>query len=57
MNGDEERTETRAATIMRSGDLQLVGTLGGIEMGRRSAGIPHKPGGVQAAIDCLAGNA
>jgi alanine-glyoxylate transaminase/serine-glyoxylate transaminase/serine-pyruvate transaminase len=39
------------------GDLQLVGTLGGVEMGLRAAGIPHQPGGVQAAMDYLAGNA
>jgi alanine-glyoxylate transaminase/serine-glyoxylate transaminase/serine-pyruvate transaminase len=39
------------------GDLQLIGTLGGVEMGLRVAGVPHKPGGVQAAIDYLAGNA
>jgi alanine-glyoxylate transaminase/serine-glyoxylate transaminase/serine-pyruvate transaminase len=39
------------------GDLQLLGTLGGVEMGLRAAGVPHKPGGVQAAIDYLAGNA
>jgi alanine-glyoxylate transaminase/serine-glyoxylate transaminase/serine-pyruvate transaminase len=39
------------------GDLQLIGTLGGVEMGLRVAGVPHKPGGVQAAVDYLAGNA
>ncbi len=39
------------------GDLQLIGTLGGVEIGLRAAGIPHSPGGVQAAIDHLAGNA
>jgi alanine-glyoxylate transaminase / serine-glyoxylate transaminase / serine-pyruvate transaminase len=39
------------------GDLTLIGTLGGVEMGLRSAGVPHKPGGVQAAMDYLAGNA
>ena len=39
------------------GDLQLIGTLGGIEIGLRAAGVPHAPGGVQAAIDYLAGNA
>jgi alanine-glyoxylate transaminase/serine-glyoxylate transaminase/serine-pyruvate transaminase len=39
------------------GDLQLIGTLGGVEMGLRVAGIPHKPGGTQAAINHLAGNA
>jgi alanine-glyoxylate transaminase/serine-glyoxylate transaminase/serine-pyruvate transaminase len=38
------------------GDLQLVGTLGGVEMGLRAAGIPHKEGGVQAALSYLAGN-
>jgi alanine-glyoxylate transaminase / serine-glyoxylate transaminase / serine-pyruvate transaminase len=39
------------------GDLQLIGTLGGVEMGLRSAGVPHKPGGVQGALNFLAGNA
>ena len=39
------------------GDLQLLGTLGGVEMGLRAAGVPHKPGGVPAAMDFLAGNA
>jgi alanine-glyoxylate transaminase/serine-glyoxylate transaminase/serine-pyruvate transaminase len=39
------------------GDLQVIGTLGGVEMGLRAAGIPHKPGGAQAAIDFLSGNA
>jgi alanine-glyoxylate transaminase / serine-glyoxylate transaminase / serine-pyruvate transaminase len=37
-------------------DLSLLGTLGGVEMGLRAAGIPHRAGGVQAAIDRLAGN-
>src|SRR6478736_6628791 len=39
------------------GDLQLIGTLGGVEMGLRAAGVPHKTGGTQAAINYLAGNA
>jgi alanine-glyoxylate transaminase/serine-glyoxylate transaminase/serine-pyruvate transaminase len=39
------------------GDLQLVGTLGGVEMGLREAGIPHHPGGVLSALDYLSGNA
>ncbi|MGC8477041.1 MAG: pyridoxal-phosphate-dependent aminotransferase family protein, partial [Acetobacteraceae bacterium] len=39
------------------GDLQLLGTLGGVEMGLRAAGVPHRAGGVQAAMDYLAGNA
>ena len=39
------------------GDLQLVGTLGGVEMGLRAAGVPHNPGGVQKAMEYLNGNA
>ncbi len=35
-------------------DLSLIGTLGGVEMGLQAAGIPHKAGGVQAAMDYLA---
>lgn len=35
-------------------DLSLIGTLGGVEMGLQAAGIPHQPGGVQAAMDYLA---
>jgi alanine-glyoxylate transaminase/serine-glyoxylate transaminase/serine-pyruvate transaminase len=34
-------------------DLSLIGTLGGVEMGLRMAGIPCSPGGVAAAIDVL----
>ena len=33
----------------------LAGTLAGIEMGLAIAGVPHKKGGVQAALDYLAG--
>ncbi len=36
-------------------DLMLVGTLGGVEMGLRAAGVPYRPGGVQAAMEYLAG--
>ncbi|HEY2132029.1 MAG TPA: aminotransferase class V-fold PLP-dependent enzyme [Acetobacteraceae bacterium] len=39
------------------GPLELIGTLGGVEMGLRLAGVPHSTGGVQAAIDYLSGNA
>jgi alanine-glyoxylate transaminase/serine-glyoxylate transaminase/serine-pyruvate transaminase len=39
------------------GDLQLMGTLSGVEMGLRAAGVPHRPGGVQAALEFLSGNA
>jgi len=38
-------------------DLMLLGTLSGVEMGLRVAGVPHSAGGVQAAIDYLSGNA
>lgn len=35
-------------------DLSLLGTLSGVEMGLGLAGVPHKKGGVQAAMDFLA---
>ena len=35
-------------------DLTLVGTLAGVEMGLACAGVPHRPGGVRAAMDYLA---
>jgi alanine-glyoxylate transaminase/serine-glyoxylate transaminase/serine-pyruvate transaminase len=38
-------------------DLSLLGTLGGVEMGLRVAGVPHERGGVAAAMDYLSGNA
>ncbi len=34
-------------------DLSLIGTLGGVEMGLAVAGVPHKVGGAQAAMDYL----
>ena len=34
-------------------DLSLVGTLGGVEMGLAVAGVPHRSGGTQAAMDYL----
>jgi alanine-glyoxylate transaminase / serine-glyoxylate transaminase / serine-pyruvate transaminase len=37
-------------------DLMLAGTLSGIEMGLQLAGIPHKPGGVTAALNSLLGS-
>ncbi len=36
-------------------ELSLAGTLAGIEMGLANAGVPHNKGGVQAAMDYLAG--
>lgn len=49
-----------AGTVFRIGhlgdfnDLMLVGTLGGVEMALQAAGVPHRPGGVRAAMDVLA---
>jgi len=37
-------------------DLTLMGTLSGVEMGLAVADVPHKRGGVQAAMDYLVGN-
>ena len=36
-------------------ELMLAGTLSGIEMALAVAGVPHRRGGVQAALDYLAG--
>ena len=38
-------------------DLMLMGTLSGVEMGFAVAGVPHKKGGAQAAMEYLTGNA
>jgi alanine-glyoxylate transaminase/serine-glyoxylate transaminase/serine-pyruvate transaminase len=38
-------------------DLSLMGTLAGVEMGLALAGVPHRKGGAQAAMDYLAGAA
>jgi alanine-glyoxylate transaminase/serine-glyoxylate transaminase/serine-pyruvate transaminase len=35
-------------------DLMLAGTLSGVEMGLRLAEVPHKPGGIAAALNVLA---
>jgi alanine-glyoxylate transaminase / serine-glyoxylate transaminase / serine-pyruvate transaminase len=35
-------------------DLMLAGTLSGVELGLRAAAVPHRSGGVAAALDCLA---
>jgi alanine-glyoxylate transaminase/serine-glyoxylate transaminase/serine-pyruvate transaminase len=34
-------------------DLMLIGSLAGVEMGLAAAGVPHRTGGVQAAMDVL----
>ncbi len=38
-------------------DLMLIGSLAGVEMGLRAAGVPHLAGGVQAAMDSLSNEA
>lgn len=38
-------------------DLMVTGTLSGVEMGLAACGVPHRPGGVDAAMRVLAGNA
>jgi len=49
-----------AARVFRIGhlgsfnDLMLAGTLSGVEMGLRLSGVPHRPGGVMAALEHLA---
>ncbi|HEY4044477.1 MAG TPA: aminotransferase class V-fold PLP-dependent enzyme [Rhodopila sp.] len=51
------RIEDRVFRIGHMGDLgvlSLTGALTGVEMGLRAAGIPHRPGGAQAAIEYLA---
>ena len=37
-------------------DLMLAGTLSGVEMGLAAAGVPHQPGGINAALTYLAQN-
>ena len=37
-------------------DLMIMGALAGIEMGLAAAGVKHKRGGVDAAMEYLAGN-
>ncbi len=36
-------------------DLMLMATLSGVEMGLAKAGVPHRPGGAQAAMEHLKG--
>ena len=38
-------------------DLTLMGTLAGVEMGLELAGVPHRKGGADAAMDYLAAQA
>jgi alanine-glyoxylate transaminase / serine-glyoxylate transaminase / serine-pyruvate transaminase len=50
------RIDDKVFRIGHMGDLgvlQLTGTLTGVEMGLRAAGVPHKAGGVLAAMEYL----
>jgi alanine-glyoxylate transaminase/serine-glyoxylate transaminase/serine-pyruvate transaminase len=38
-------------------DLMLAGTLAGVQMGLQTAGVPHRKGGMQAALDYLGSTA
>ncbi len=38
-------------------DLMVTGVLSGVEMGLRVCGVPHRPGGIEAAMSYLSGNA
>ena len=40
--------------LLRERRQQMAGTLSGVEMGLELAGVPHKSGGVQAALESLA---
>jgi len=53
------RIDGKVFRIGHMGDLsplQLMGVLSGVEMGLRVAGVPHKSGGTQAALEYLSGN-
>jgi alanine-glyoxylate transaminase/serine-glyoxylate transaminase/serine-pyruvate transaminase len=43
----------RIGHIGHMNDLMLMGTLAGVEMGLDLANVPHRSGGVQAAMDVL----
>ena len=44
----------RIGHLADTNDLTILGALSGVEMSLELAGIPHKKGGVQAAINYLA---
>jgi alanine-glyoxylate transaminase/serine-glyoxylate transaminase/serine-pyruvate transaminase len=45
----------RIGHIGHFNDLMLMGTLSGVEMGLDLAGVPHRSGGVVAAMEVLKG--
>lgn len=52
--GDLEGIAFRIGHLGDFNDLMLAGTLAGVEMGLGAAGVPHRRGGIQAAMDVLA---
>ena len=55
-DGDQDRRPTTKQPAPLRGffnDLMLCGTLCGVEMGLHRAGIPHRGGGVAAALEFL----
>ena len=52
---DEWARSSASANLGHFNDLMLCGTLCGVEMGLARAGVPHKAGGVAAALAYLAG--
>jgi alanine-glyoxylate transaminase/serine-glyoxylate transaminase/serine-pyruvate transaminase len=51
--GKVQGTVFRIGHLGDFNDLMLAGTLAGVEMGLAAAGVPHRKGGVQAALDYL----
>ena len=41
----------RIGHLGQTNELMIAGTLSGVEMGLAAAGVPHKPGGVNAALE------
>jgi alanine-glyoxylate transaminase/serine-glyoxylate transaminase/serine-pyruvate transaminase len=51
--GKLARRAIRIGHLGAFNDLMLAATLSGVEMGLRAAGVPHRAGGVMAALDRL----
>jgi alanine-glyoxylate transaminase/serine-glyoxylate transaminase/serine-pyruvate transaminase len=51
--GDHKGKIFRIGHLGDLNTLSLMGTLAGVEMGLRLTGIPHRPGGVAAAMDLI----
>jgi alanine-glyoxylate transaminase/serine-glyoxylate transaminase/serine-pyruvate transaminase len=60
LGGGLDRLRGRVFRIGHLGDLNepmILGSIASVEMALDLAGVPHGKGGVQAAMDYLAGNA